>query len=68
MINPEVFREYDIRGVVGKDFNVSFVYDIGRAVGTYAIPHGIRTMTIGMDCRLSSPHYHDALRKGLTST
>jgi len=68
MINPEVFREYDIRGVVGKDFNVSFVYDIGRAVGTYAIPRGIHTMTLGMDCRLSSPHYHEALHKGLTST
>ena len=68
MINPEVFREYDIRGVVGKDLNESFVYDIGRAVGTYAIPRGIHTMTLGMDCRLSSPHYHEALRKGLTST
>jgi phosphomannomutase/phosphoglucomutase len=68
MINPEVFREYDIRGVVDKDFYVEFVYDIGRAIGTFAIPRGVRAMTLGMDCRLSSPEYHDALQKGINST
>jgi phosphomannomutase/phosphoglucomutase len=68
MINPEIFREYDIRGIVDKDLNFEHVYDIGRAIGTYAIPYGIRTMTLGMDCRLSSPQYHNALQKGINST
>lgn len=68
MINPEVFREYDVRGIVDKDLNFDFVYDLGRAIGTYAIPRGVRTMTLGMDCRLSSPEYHDTINKGITST
>jgi len=68
MINPEIFREYDIRGIVDKDLNFEHVYDIGRAIGTYAITHGAHTMTLGMDCRLSSPQYHNALQKGITST
>ncbi len=68
MINPEIFREYDIRGIVDKDLNFEYVYDIGRAIGTYAIGHGVHTMTLGMDCRLSSPQYHNALQKGINST
>ncbi len=68
MINPEVFREYDVRGVVDKDLDFDFVYDLGRSIGTYSIPRGVRTMTLGMDCRLSSPAYHEAVRKGINST
>ncbi|MGA3209220.1 MAG: phosphomannomutase/phosphoglucomutase [Syntrophales bacterium] len=68
MINPEVFREYDVRGVVDKDLDFDFVYDLGRSIGTYSIPRRVRTMTLGMDCRLSSPAYHEAIRKGINST
>ncbi|MGZ3607496.1 MAG: phosphomannomutase/phosphoglucomutase [Syntrophales bacterium] len=68
MINPEVFREYDVRGIVDKDLDFDFVYGLGRSIGTYSIPRGVRTMTLGMDCRLSSPTYHEAIRKGINST
>jgi phosphomannomutase/phosphoglucomutase len=68
MINPEVFREYDIRGIVDKDLDFDFVYDLGRSIGTYSIPLGVKTMTLGMDCRLSSPNYHEAIRRGINST
>jgi phosphomannomutase/phosphoglucomutase len=68
MINPEVFREYDVRGVVDKDLDFDFVFDLGRSIGTYSIPRGVKTMTLGMDCRLSSPAYHQAIRKGINST
>ncbi|MGC9976115.1 MAG: phosphomannomutase/phosphoglucomutase [Syntrophales bacterium] len=68
MINPEVFREYDIRGVVDKDLTFNFAYDLGRSLGTFSIPRGVRTMALGMDCRLSSPAYRDAIRKGVNST
>ena len=68
MINPEVFREYDVRGVVDKDLNFDFVYGLGRSIGTYSLPRGVKTMTLGMDCRLSSPAYHEAIRKGVNST
>jgi Phosphomannomutase len=49
VINPEVFREYDVRGIVDKDFNFDFVYNLGRSIGTYAIPRGVKAMTFGMD-------------------
>ena len=62
-MNPNVFREYDVRGVVGKDLNEEFVFGLGRAVGTYAARHKIKKMTIGRDCRLSSDDYHHYLIK-----
>jgi phosphomannomutase / phosphoglucomutase len=68
MINPEVFREYDIRGIVDKDLDFDFAYKLGRSIGTYSIPLGVKTMTLGMDCRLSSPEYHEAIRRGINST
>jgi phosphomannomutase/phosphoglucomutase len=68
MINPEVFREYDVRGIVDRDLDFDFVYNLGRSIGTYSIPLGVKTMTLGMDCRLSSPDYHEAIRRGINST
>ncbi len=66
-MNIEVFREYDVRGVVDKDLNFAFVHDLGRAIGTYARRFGVKTMTLGRDCRLSSEAYHDAIGKGLSA-
>src|SRR3990170_2394750 len=67
-MNVEIFREYDVRGVVDRDLSFDFVYDLGRAIGTYASRQGVKTMTLGMDCRLSSPEYHEAVKKGITAT
>ena len=66
-MNPEVFREYDVRGVVGKDLNYDFVYSLGKAIGTYGKDHGVSTMTIGRDCRLSSEDYGIAIAEGIVS-
>jgi phosphomannomutase / phosphoglucomutase len=68
LFNPNVFREYDIRGVVGEDLNEEFVFNLGRTIGTYAARRRIKNMTIGRDCRLSSESYHNALMKGLNSS
>jgi phosphomannomutase/phosphoglucomutase len=65
MINPHVFREYDVRGLVGKDLHEEFVFDLGRAIGTYARRHKIQRMTVGRDCRLSSRDFSKALKNGL---
>ena len=67
-MNPDVFREYDIRGVVNKDLTPDFVYLLGRAIGTYAVYRGLRTMVLGRDCRLSSDLYQDAVGNGIRST
>ncbi|MDD5232786.1 MAG: phosphomannomutase/phosphoglucomutase [Syntrophales bacterium] len=67
-MNSKVFREYDVRGTVDQDLNDDFVFNLGRASGTYAGSKGVRTMTLGRDCRLSSGRYGEAMREGLLST
>ena len=64
-MNPQVFREYDIRGVVENDFDDGFVTDLGRAWATTLHRAGKKTVTLGRDCRLSSPHLHDRLLEGV---
>jgi phosphomannomutase/phosphoglucomutase len=64
-MNPNVFREYDVRGVVNKDLNEEFIFDLGRAIGTYARQHNVSRMSIGRDCRLTSDAYHNFLTRGL---
>jgi phosphomannomutase/phosphoglucomutase len=68
MLNPNIFREYDIRGVVKKDLTPTVVKDIGRAFGTEMVQQDRRKLSLGRDGRLSSPALYDALVRGLTST
>src|SRR5271170_4309550 len=64
-MNPQVFREYDIRGVVEEDFDDEFVIDLGRAYATMLRRAGKRTITVGRDCRLSSDRLFHLLLEGL---
>ncbi len=63
----EIFREYDIRGIPGQDFDLADVERIGRGFGTYLHRRGGRNAVIGRDCRLSSGSIRDALAKGMVS-
>lgn len=67
-LKPEIFREYDIRGIVGKDLTPETVEILGRGIGTYVRRHGKNTVALGRDCRLSSPEFAAALTRGLLST
>ncbi len=67
-MNPEVFREYDIRGVVERDFEDQFVIDLGRAWARMLTDAGKRTVALGRDCRLSSDRLHDLLIEGVTAS
>jgi len=67
-MNPDVFREYDVRGIVEKDLNEVFVTNLGRAIGTFGVRRGVYSMTVGRDCRLTSDDYHNALIRGITQT
>jgi phosphomannomutase/phosphoglucomutase len=60
-----IFREYDIRGVVGEDFSLADAEIIGRGYAAYLYQQGGRTVVVGCDCRLSSPSIKEALLKGL---
>jgi phosphomannomutase / phosphoglucomutase len=67
-INPEIFREYDIRGIAGKDLDDAAVEVLGRAMGTFFLGRGQSDVAVGRDVRLSSPGFAQALIRGLLST
>ena len=67
-ISPDIFRQYDIRGIVDKDLTAETVELLGKGIGTYFRRHESRIVALGRDCRLSSPSYSEALTKGLLST
>src|ERR1700678_4528043 len=64
-MNSQVFREYDIRGIVADDFDDAFVVDLGRGYATLLHQAGKKTITLGRDCRLSSDRLRDRLAEGL---
>jgi phosphomannomutase/phosphoglucomutase len=66
-VNPNIFREYDIRGIVDQDLNPDVVRTLGRGAGTYFRRQGRRTVAVGRDCRLSSPSFYRHLADGLKS-
>ena len=66
-LNPQIFREYDIRGLVGEDLTQETAFTIGCAYGTFLRDHGIARAIVGRDCRLSSYAYSQAAADGLLS-
>jgi phosphomannomutase/phosphoglucomutase len=64
-MNPSIFREYDIRGIVEKDFNLDDVEKMGHGYATYLATHNGKTCAVGRDCRLSSPEIREALIRGM---
>ncbi|HEY2337003.1 MAG TPA: phosphomannomutase/phosphoglucomutase [Burkholderiales bacterium] len=66
-VPAEIFRTYDIRGIVGKTLTPAIVRDIGRALGSLARERGAPTFAIGRDGRLSGPELAGALADGLNA-
>jgi phosphomannomutase / phosphoglucomutase len=67
-INPQIFREYDIRGVVDKDLTLNVVRRLGQGFGTHMSKLGRLKLAVGRDGRLSSKTFSEALIQGLMST
>lgn len=67
-MNPGMFREYDIRGIAGKDMTEDDVFLIGKGVGTFIREHDRTKLTVGRDCRLTSDLYSEKVIEGLLST
>ncbi|WP_347988343.1 phosphomannomutase/phosphoglucomutase [Methylomonas sp. AM2-LC] len=63
-----IFRCYDIRGIVGKELTEEVVTNIGRAVASEAKEQGINSIVIGRDGRLSSPDLAAALISGICAS
>jgi len=66
-ITPDVFRAYDIRGLVDVDFDPDWVELLGRACGAFFLEQGQTQAVIGHDCRRSSPEYQARLAVGLAA-
>ncbi|TMJ11034.1 MAG: phosphomannomutase/phosphoglucomutase [Bacillati bacterium ANGP1] len=67
-LSPTIFREYDIRGIVGRELDPEAAEAIARAFGTYLANAGVRRAVIGHDNRASSPALYEAAVRGLAST
>jgi phosphomannomutase/phosphoglucomutase len=67
MMNPRIFREYDIRGLVDQDLTNEVVRALGQGFATYISDKGRRRVVVGRDGRLSSPRFRDFLVEGMVS-
>ena len=67
-VAAEIFKAYDIRGIVGKSLTAETVELVGRALGSEARRRGGTGISIGYDGRLSGPSFAQVLARGIQST
>jgi len=67
-LNKNIFREYDIRGIVEKDFYNGFVYDLGRSIGTKFLTLGEKEIGVSGDLRKTTINIKVELIQGLVDT
>ena len=67
-INENIFREYDIRGIVELDFPDSIVKDLGKAFATYILRQKGNVISVSGDIRESSPELKTNFINGILST
>ena len=65
MIDPSIFRAYDIRGVVGKTLTETTAHHVGHALGSQVREFGLDKVCVGRDGRLSGPALSAAVIRGL---
>ena len=66
-IAPEIFKAYDIRGIVDRTLTEEVAETVGRGLATLGARKGVRKFVIGRDGRLSGPRLSAALARGLTA-
>jgi phosphomannomutase / phosphoglucomutase len=67
-VNTNIFREYDIRGIVGDHLTDETVATLSKAIGTFFAQNGAKRIAIGYDARKSSPGFCDLITNGLNSS
>ena len=67
-MNQNIFREYDIRGIVGEQLTDETVLTVAKAVGTFFNQNGAKRIAVGFDARESSPRFRDLLVRGFNET
>ena len=68
VLSDEIFRAYDVRGVVGKTLTIDVVKQLGLAIGSEAYDRGQQTLCVARDGRASSPALATALIEGLRAS
>ena len=63
-----IFRQYDIRGLVGEELNQELMQDIARAFAVMAKQQGYTSILVGRDNRISSPELRDAVVEALLNS
>ncbi|MFB3109155.1 MAG: phosphomannomutase/phosphoglucomutase, partial [Candidatus Binatia bacterium] len=66
-MNPNIFREYDIRGLAEKDFDEEFSRLLGKVHGTTISEQGGKRVAVGRDYRPTSDRYANGVIEGLRS-
>ncbi len=66
-VAPEIFKAYDIRGIVDRTLTEAAAEVIGRGLGTLGTRKGVKRFVVGRDGRLSGPKLSAALSRGLTA-
>ena len=64
---PEIFRAYDVRGVVGKTLDAGVAHQLGQAIGSLAIESDATPVVVGRDGRHSGPELVDGLVAGMNA-
>jgi phosphomannomutase/phosphoglucomutase len=68
-ISRTIFRQYDIRGIIGDDLTPEVARDVGRGYAAFLAAHGVSgPIAVGYDNRPSGPALRDALVEGLTQS
>ena len=67
-MNPNIFREYDIRGIVKDDFPEDLVFNLGKSYGSILINNNQKNISISGDIRHSTQRLKNDLIEGLLST
>jgi phosphomannomutase/phosphoglucomutase len=68
MLSADIFRAYDIRGIVDETLTEAGVELIGQAIGSEALARGVSALCVGCDGRHSSPGLVDAVARGLMAS
>ena len=67
-VNSEIFRAYDIRGIVDEALTEEGIFHIGKALGSHIIAEGRTSILTARDGRISGPRLLDEFQKGVMSS
>ena len=67
-VNSEIFRAYDIRGIVDEALTEEGIFQIGKAIGSYILSEGRSSVLTARDGRISGPRLLNKFQKGVMSS